>query len=87
VAKMSHKDVSVLTGLQQSMQECADQERFPDYVRLNAQFHDFFAKKCGNKFSGNHLWRVEDGLVKNPGIEMVGAIAKALNVSVDAILK
>lgn len=48
VAKMSHKDVSVLTGLQQSMQECADQERFPDYVRLNAQFHDFFAKKCGN---------------------------------------
>lgn len=45
------------------------------------------AKKCGNKFSANHLWRVEDGLVKNPGIEMVKTIASELEVSVDELLK
>jgi transcriptional regulator with XRE-family HTH domain len=31
--------------------------------------------------------RVENGSVKNPGIEMVKAIADALNVSVDLLLK
>jgi transcriptional regulator with XRE-family HTH domain len=43
--------------------------------------------KCGGKFSANHLWRVEKGLVKNPGIEMVKVIAEALNISVDELLK
>lgn len=41
------------------------------------------AKKCDNKFSANHLWRVEDGLVKNPGIEMVREIAKVLGAKID----
>jgi len=45
------------------------------------------AKKCGNKFSANHLWRVEDGLVKNPGIEMVKEIAKELSIKIDSLLK
>ncbi len=44
------------------------------------------AKKCGNKFSANHLWRVEDGLVKNPGIEMVKGIARSLNISIDDLI-
>jgi transcriptional regulator with XRE-family HTH domain len=45
------------------------------------------AQKCGNKFSANHLWRVEDGLVKNPGIEIVKAIADVLAVTVDCLLQ
>ena len=49
VAKMKDKDVSFLTGLQESMQDRADHERFSDYVKLNAMFHDFFVEKCGNK--------------------------------------
>ena len=43
-------------------------------------------KKCGNKFSANHLWRVEDGLVNNPGIEMMREIAKSLNVKIDNLI-
>jgi len=45
------------------------------------------AQKCGNKFSANHLWRVEDGMVKNPGVEMVKGIAKILNITVDGLLR
>jgi transcriptional regulator with XRE-family HTH domain len=44
------------------------------------------AQKCGNLFSANHLWRVEAGLVKNPGIEMVKEIAKVLNSTLDNLL-
>jgi transcriptional regulator with XRE-family HTH domain len=43
--------------------------------------------KCGGKFSANHLWRVEKGLVKNPGIEMIKAIADELNISIDKLIK
>ena len=45
------------------------------------------AFKCGGKFTSLHLMRVENGTVKNPGIEMVKAIAVALNVSVDNLLE
>lgn len=45
------------------------------------------AMKCGGKFSAAHLVRVENGTVKNPGIEMVKAIADALNISIDDLLK
>ena len=41
------------------------------------------AFKCGGKFTANHLLRVERGIVKNPGFEMVREIAKALNTSLD----
>lgn len=44
------------------------------------------AFKCGGKFTSNHLLRVERGIVKNPGIEMVQIIAKSLNVTVDDLL-
>jgi len=44
------------------------------------------AFKCGGKFSSAHLLRVENGQVKNPGIEMVKIIAKALNVSIDQLV-
>lgn len=44
------------------------------------------AQKCGNKFSANHLWRVEDGLVKNPGIEMIKEIATVLNIKIDFLV-
>ena len=43
--------------------------------------------KSAGKFSAVHLARVEKGTVKNPGIEMVKAIAGALNISVDTLLK
>jgi len=46
-----------------------------------------FAFKCGGKFTSLHLMRVEKGTVKNPGINMVMEIAKALNISVDELLK
>ncbi|OGC05167.1 hypothetical protein A2276_04410 [candidate division WOR-1 bacterium RIFOXYA12_FULL_43_27] len=45
------------------------------------------AFKCGGKFTANHLLRVERGMVKNPGIEMVRAIAKELLLFVDTLLK
>lgn len=45
------------------------------------------AFKCEGKFSAAHLLRVENGAVKNPGIEMVKGIAKALNVSIDILTK
>jgi len=45
------------------------------------------AMRCGGKFSAAHLVRVEKEIVKNPGIEMVKAIADALNISVDFLLK
>ena len=44
------------------------------------------AFKCGGKFTSHHLLRVERGMVKNPGIEMVKEISKALNVSVDDLI-
>lgn len=44
------------------------------------------AFKCGGKFTSHHLLRVERGTVKNPGIEMIKEIAKALNVTVDGLL-
>lgn len=46
-----------------------------------------FAFKCGGKFTSHHLLRVEKGTVKNPGIEMVKAIAFALGITVDLLLK
>ena len=45
------------------------------------------AFKCGGKFTSNHLLRVETGTVKNPGIEMVKEISKALNVKIDELAK
>jgi DNA-binding GntR family transcriptional regulator len=49
VTKMKDIDISFIKKLQQSMRERANEERFPDWVRLNAEFHDFFAEKCGNE--------------------------------------
>ena len=49
VARMTDRDVSVLTKLQTSMRECLKSSKFSSYVKLNAEFHDFFAKKCGNE--------------------------------------
>lgn len=43
--------------------------------------------KSAGKFSAVHLARVEKGTVKNPGIEMVKEIARALNVSIDELIK
>lgn len=45
------------------------------------------AFKCGGIFVSAHLLRVEKGLVKNPGIELVKAVAKALNVSIDELVR
>jgi transcriptional regulator with XRE-family HTH domain len=44
------------------------------------------AFKCGGKFTSHHLLRVERGMVKNPGIEMVKEIASALNITVDNLI-
>jgi len=44
------------------------------------------AFKCGGKFTSHHLLRVEKGMVKNPGIEMVKEIALALKMKVDKLL-
>ena len=45
------------------------------------------AFKCGGKFTSHHLLRVERGMVKNPGIEMVSEIAKAVGVSIDQLVQ
>lgn len=44
------------------------------------------AHKCHGKFTSIHLMRVENGTVKNPGIEMVKAIANALKIKIDQLL-
>ena len=49
VTKMKEKDYAFVTRLQRSMQEGANEERFANWVSLNAEFHDFFVEKCGNK--------------------------------------
>lgn len=49
VERLKEKDLAFLKRLQQSMQESADRERLTEYVKLNAEFHDFFAEKCGNR--------------------------------------
>lgn len=43
------------------------------------------AHKCHGKFTSIHLMRVENGTVKNPGIEMVKEIAKALKIKIDTL--
>ena len=45
------------------------------------------AHKCNGKFTSIHLMRVEKGMVKNPGIEMVKEIAKILEISLDQLAK
>jgi len=42
--------------------------------------------KCASKFSAVHLARVEKGTVKNPGIEIIKAIANALKITVNDLL-
>jgi transcriptional regulator with XRE-family HTH domain len=44
------------------------------------------ALKCGGKFTSIHLMRVENGAVKNPGIEMVKAVAEGLGVGIDKLV-
>ncbi|MBU0687371.1 MAG: helix-turn-helix domain-containing protein [Candidatus Margulisbacteria bacterium] len=46
-----------------------------------------FAQKCGGEFTAIHLMRIENGSVKNPGIEMVKAIAEGLGVKIDALVE
>ncbi len=43
------------------------------------------AFKCGGKFTSHHLLRVEKGMVKNPGIEMIVAIAKTLGLKIETL--
>jgi len=45
------------------------------------------AFRCGGKFTSHHLLRVEKGMVKNPGIEMVKAIAEGLAISLDKLVQ
>jgi transcriptional regulator with XRE-family HTH domain len=45
------------------------------------------AFKCGGKFTSLHLMRVENGTVKNPGIEIVKAIAEALKIKIDDLIR
>ena len=44
------------------------------------------AMKCAGKFSAAHLVRVEKGIVRNPGIEMVKAIARTLDASIESLI-
>jgi len=58
-------------------------EKYRKQAKLSREKLTF---KCGGKFTANHLLRVEKGIVKNPGIEMIREIAKALDVKVDDLL-
>ena len=56
--------------------------------RLKADLsRDKMAFRCNGQFTSLHLMRVEQGKIKNPGIYLVKAIADALRVSVDDLLK
>lgn len=43
--------------------------------------------KCGGRFSASHLVRIEKEIITNPGIEIVQEIARALNTSLDQLVK
>ena len=47
--RMTERDVTLLAKLQMKMRECLKASKFSSYVQLNAEFHDFFSKKCGNE--------------------------------------
>ena len=47
--KMTERDVSALEKLQVKMKDCLKESKFSSYVKLNAEFHDVFSKKCGNE--------------------------------------
>ena len=61
-------------------------ENIEKYRKKTGLSREKLAFKCGGKFTSHHLLRVEKGMVKNPGIEMVKAIAVGLGVSVDKLL-
>lgn len=44
-----------------------------------------FAQKSGVKYTT--LTKIESGVIKTPSVVMVGKIAKALNVSIEDLLK
>lgn len=46
---------------------------------------DDFVKKTGLKYST--FAKIEGGFVKKPGVQMVAAIAKALGVSIEDLIK
>jgi len=46
---------------------------------------DDFVKKTGLKYST--FAKIEGGFVKKPGVQMVAAIAKALGVSIEDLMK
>lgn len=46
---------------------------------------DDLVKKTGLKYST--LAKIEGGFVKKPGVQMVAAIAKALDVSIEDLMK
>jgi transcriptional regulator with XRE-family HTH domain len=62
-------------------------ENIEKYRKKAGLSREKLAHKCNGKFTSIHLMRVENGSVKNPGIEMIKAISDALNVSVDLLLK
>ena len=43
--------------------------------------------RCKGKVSATHLVKIEKEIVKSPGIEMVQAIANALNVKLDDLVR
>jgi len=42
--------------------------------------------KCKGLFSSSHLLSIEKGKTKNPGIDIVAAVADALDISVDELI-
>lgn len=62
-------------------------ENIKKYRKKAGLSREKLAFKCGGKFTANHLLRVENGTVKNPGIEMVKEIAQGLGVSIDKLIK
>ena len=52
--------------------------------RLGLSQEDF-AQKSGVKYTT--LTKIESGVIKTPSVVMVGKIAKALNVSIEDLLK
>ena len=46
---------------------------------------EFFAQKSGVKYTS--LTKIESGVIKTPSVLMVAKIAKALNVSIEDLLK
>jgi DNA-binding GntR family transcriptional regulator len=47
--KLTQSDIAYLAKLIQTMKECSQRKKYPEYRSLNVEFHGYFVEKLGNE--------------------------------------